>query len=237
MTRWKANKKAYCAEAHRGYPEIKNPTDRAYLTRLASENCTDGWRYRAGDNADMAIGQGETTMSPLQLAVAYSALVNGGRIWDPTLGWAVVDGSGDVVKTIQPKVRDTVPVAPATLRYIANSLNFGRGWAVSGAFAYLDSPYASRIGGKTGTAEVYGKEDTSWLATWGPISKDRSGNVHAKFVMVGMVEQAGTGAKAAGPMLKRIWDGVFGAGRKAVVTNASPVSSLPKLGPRVRVTR
>jgi hypothetical protein len=52
-----------------------------------------------------------------------------------------------------------------------------------------------------------------------------------------MVEQAGTGAKAAGPMLKRIWDGIFGAGRKAVVTNASPVSSLPKLGARVRVTK
>jgi penicillin-binding protein 2 len=232
MARWKANKKTYCAEAKRGYPEIKNFADRTYLTRLASENCTDGWRYRAGDNADMSIGQGETTVSPLQLAIAYSALVNGGRIWEPTLGWAVVDGAGKVVKTIQPKVRNTVPVAPATLRYIANSLNFGRGWAVSGAFAYLDSPYASRIGGKTGTAEVFGKEDTSWLATWGPISKDRSGNVRAKFVMVGMVEQAGTGAKAAGPMLKRVWDGIFGAGRKAVVTDASPVTTLPKLGAR-----
>jgi len=43
-----------------------------------------------------SIGQGETTVSPLQLAVAYSALVNGGRIWEPTLGWAVVGGDGKV---------------------------------------------------------------------------------------------------------------------------------------------
>ncbi len=64
----------------------------------------------------MAIGQGETTMSPLQLALAYSALVNGGRIWQPTLGWAVVDGNGKVVKTISPKVRNRVPVQPSRAR-------------------------------------------------------------------------------------------------------------------------
>ena len=75
----------------RGYPDEPDPTQRAYLTQLAQENCTDGWRYRAGDNADMAIGQGETTVSPLQLAVAYSAMVNGGTVWNPTIGWAVVD--------------------------------------------------------------------------------------------------------------------------------------------------
>ena len=111
--------------------------------------------------------------------------------------------------------------------YIANSLNFGRGWAVSGAFAYLDSPYASRIGGKTGTAEVYGHQDTSWLATWGPIYHQH-GNVRARFVLVGMVEQGGTGATAAGPMLKRIWDGIFGVGGKPIIKGIRPATALPK---------
>ena len=60
------------------------------------------------------------------------------------------------------------------------------------------------------------QEDTSWLATWGPIYHTKKGHhVRARFVLVGMVEQAGTGATAAGPMLKRIWDGMFGAGGKA----------------------
>ena len=90
----------YCAEAAAGYPDETDPTQRAYLTELAKENCTDGWRYRAGDNADMAIGQGETTVSPLQLAVAYSAMLNGGTMWNPTIGWAKVDANGKVVKTI-----------------------------------------------------------------------------------------------------------------------------------------
>jgi penicillin-binding protein 2 len=233
LARWKANKAEYCAAARRGYPEVKNPTDRAYYTELAHENCTDGWRYRAGDNADMSIGQGETTMSPLQLALAYSALVNGGKIWEPTLGWGVVDGAGNVVRTIEPKVRNRVPVSQKLFDYITKSLDFGRGWAVSGAFAYMSSDYRNRIGGKTGTAEVFGKQDTSWLATWGPTYKDH-GRTRARFVMVGMIEQAGTGATAAGPMLKRIWDGILGP--HPVIPEARPQTTLPNVAPQVKVT-
>lgn len=237
LARWDANKATYCAAAKKGYPDVTPLSQRQYLTTLASENCTDGWRYRAGDNADMAIGQGETTVSPLQLAIAYSAAFNGGKIYEPTLGWAVADGSGKVLKTITPKVKRTVKVAASTFNYFANSLNFSRGYAVSGAFAYMDSPYRNRIGGKTGTAEVEGKQDTSWLATWGPVSTNKAGNVTAKFVMVGMVEQAGTGATAAGPMLKRIWDGIFGVSGKPIVANSAPIKNLPKIQPRVRTTQ
>src|SRR3954447_4796608 len=232
MARWKANRAGYCAAGRRGYPHVKNPADRAYLTQLAQENCTDGWRYRAGDNADLSIGQGETTMSPLQLALAYSALLNGGRIWEPTLGWGVVDAKGNVVRTIKPKVRDRVPVSQRLFDYVTKSLDFSRGWAVSGAFAYMGAKYRNRIGGKTGTAEVFGKQDTSWLATWGPTYEDH-GHTKARYVMVGMVEQGGTGATAAGPMLKRIWDGLLGP--KPIVPGARPAARLPKVAPQVRV--
>src|SRR3954447_10877129 len=232
LARWKANRADYCAAGRRGYPEVKNAADRAYLTQLAKENCTDGWRYRAGDNADMSIGQGETTMSPLQLALAYSALLNGGKIWEPTFGWGVVDGHGKLVRTIEPKVRNRVPVTQKLFDYITKSLDFSRGWAVSGAFAYMDSKYRNQIGGKTGTAEVFGKQDTSWLATWGPTYQDH-GHTKARYVMVGMVEQAGTGATAAGPMLKRIWDGLLGP--KPIVPGARPAARLPKVAPQVRV--
>jgi penicillin-binding protein 2 len=237
LARWNADKGQYCADAAGGYPAVADPTQRAYLTRLASENCTDGWRYRAGDNADMAIGQGETTMSPLQLAIAYSAMLNGGRIFEPTFGWAVVDGKGNVVRTITPKVKNTVPVSQAVFTYIADSLNFSRGWAVSGAFAYLNSPYRALIGGKTGTAEVYGNQDTSWLSSWGPVSKDAQGNTRAAFVVVGMIEQGGTGATAAGPMLKRIWDGLLGANGPAVIPDSRPESTLPTVAPERTATR
>jgi penicillin-binding protein 2 len=235
MARWKANRATYCAEARRGYPEVTNATDRAYYTELARENCTDGWRYRAGDNADMSIGQGETTMSPLQLALAYSAMLNGGRIWEPTLGWAVVDAHGKVVRTIKPKVHNRVPVSQKLFNFITKSLDFSRGWAVSGAFAYIGSKYQNDLGGKTGTAEVFGKKDTSWISTWGPTYK-KHGTTKAKFVIVGMVEQAGTGATAAGPMLKRIWDGILGAHGKPIIPGSQPETALPRIAPQVKVT-
>jgi penicillin-binding protein 2 len=233
LARWQANRATYCADGRKGYPNVANAADRAYLTELAKENCTDGWRYRAGDNADMSIGQGETTMSPLQLAIAYSALLNGGRIWSPTLGWAVVDGKGNVVRTINPTVRGRVPVRQSLFDYITSSLDFSRGWSVSGAFAYIGSKYQNRIGGKTGTAEVFGKGDTSWLVTWGPTYK-KQGHTRAKFVMVGMVEQAGTGATAAAPMLKRVWDGILGT-QRPVIPHARPETALPRIAPQVKV--
>ena len=237
LARWNANKAQYCADAKTGFPNEKDPTQRAYLTELASENCTDGWRYRAGDNADMAIGQGETTMSPLQLAVAYSAMLNGGKIWNPTLGWAVVDSSGKVVKTINPTVKNTVPVAQSTLTYIANALHFTADHTVSGALAFDGAPYKATLGGKTGTAEVEGKQDTSWLASWGPVGTDAGGNPTAKFVVVGMIEQAGTGASASAPMVRAVYNALLGVGQAPVLPSSSPVTTLPAIAPSVRVAK
>jgi penicillin-binding protein 2 len=234
LVRWEANAARYCADAKRGFPQEPNAAQRAYLTRLAAENCTDGWRYHAGDNADMAIGQGETTVSPLQLAIAYSALLNGGRIWRPTLGRAVVDASGKVVRKIDPTVRNKVPVSRQTLDYIANALHFQDSHSVSGALAFDGSPYKTQIGGKTGTAEVFGKQDTSWLASWGPVGHDPHGDPTARFVVVGMVEQAGTGASAAAPMVRTVYDGLFGVGRSAVLPGSRPETALPRVHPAER---
>jgi penicillin-binding protein 2 len=228
LARWKANRKQYCADAARGFPQEPDPAQRAFLTKLARENCTDGWRYRAGDNADMAIGQGETTMSPLQLALAYSAMINGGTLWRPTLGWAVVDEHGKVVHTIKPTVKAKLPVSRSLLRYIATSLRFADDHSVSGALAFDGAPYKTQIGGKTGTAESFGKQDTSWFASWGPI--DTHGR--ARFVVTGMVEQAGTGATAAAPMVRTVYDGLLGAGRPPVLRDSRPEAALPAIGPR-----
>jgi penicillin-binding protein 2 len=228
---WQANKADYCAAAKKGYPDVANPSDRAYLTRLASENCTDGWRYFAGNNADTAIGQGDTTLSPLQLAVAYAAMVNGGTIYQPTLGWAVLDGSGKTIRTINPKVVRKVPVPKQDLAYFGDALHFQDNHAVSGALSFDGSPIKTLIGGKTGTAEVYGKLDTSWLASWGPVQPGQPASA-ARFVMVGMVEQAGTGASAAAPMSRVLWDGLLGADGHPVLPGSKPAARLPEVASR-----
>lgn len=235
LARWNANKAQYCADAKRGYPDETNPTTRAYLTQLASENCTDGWRYRAGDNADMAIGQGETTVSPLQLATAYSAMVNGGTLFAPSIGWGVVDGTGKLTRTITPKVVRKVPVSSKILNFFGDSLHFQDSHSVSGALAFDGSPIKLDIGGKTGTAEVYGKLDTSWFASWGPVAQGAPVS-KAKFVVVGMVEQAGLGSSAAAPMVRSVYEGLLGANQKAVLPGSTPARALPRIVPGVQGT-
>ena len=233
LANWNANKATYCAEAKTGYPDVADPTNRAYLTQLASENCTDGWRFFAGNNADNAIGQGDTTVSPLQLATAYSAMVNGGTLYQPTLGWAEENAAGQVVKTITPKVVRTVPVSKTLLDFFGNSLHFQDSHSVSGALAFDGSPIKLLIGGKTGTAEVYGKQDTSWLASWGPVQPGASVNT-AKFVVVGMVAEAGTGASAAAPMARKIFEGLLGGAGKATV--AGSTTKIPTVTTRTAVS-
>jgi len=63
------------------------------------------------------------------------------------------------------------------------------------------------------------------------VSKDAAGNPTAKFVVVGMVEQAGTGASAAAPMVRAVYNGLFGVGQPAALPLSAPVSTLPKLTP------
>ena len=224
--RWEANKAQYCANGKKGYPQVTDPARRAFLTELAKENCTDGWRYRIGEAADLAIGQGETTVSPLQLATAYSAMANGGTLFQPTIGKAIVNPRGKVVRTITPKVRHKVPVSKAVLDYIKNSLKFGKGLA-SGEVAFGGFPFNKvPVGGKTGTAEVFGKQDTSWFASWSPTNKPQ-------FVIVGMIEQAGLGSGAAAPMVRKIYDGIYGLTGKhtPVLPGSKPPSTLPKVAP------
>jgi penicillin-binding protein 2 len=197
---------------------------RHYLTQLARENCTDGWRYHAGDNADLAIGEGETTVSPLQLAVAYSAMVNGGTVWKPTFGSAVLGQDDKAVRRIAPAVKDKVPVSTAFLRYF-RCAHVHRGHQVSGAIAFDGSPIKTSIGGKTGTAEVFDKQDTSWLASWGP--KDAHGK--PRLVVVGMIEQGGVGAFGAAPMVREVYEGMLG-----VTGSVLPGGILPRTLPKQR---
>jgi penicillin-binding protein 2 len=223
--RWDADKGQYCADARRGYPEVTDAARRSFLTRLAQENCADGWRYRVGDSADLSIGQGETTVSPLQLAVAYSALVNGGRIFEPRIGRAVLGPDGRLVREIKPKVRARVPVRAGVLAYIRSSLAFTPANGASGSVAFAGFPLDRvLVGGKTGTAEVFGKQDTSWFASWAPADRK------ARYVVVATIEQAGLGAQAAAPVARAIYEGIYGlTGKPAAFPGGSAPSAVPKV--------
>lgn len=190
----------------------ENPGDAsAFLKLFAKEFCIEGYAYRAGDAVNFAIGQGDTVVTPLQLARAYGALANGGTLYEPRVGKAIVSPDGTLLREIEPSVAGEVDIPKRTLRYIDQALQgvSTRGtmsWRLGG-FPLADVPIRS----KTGSAEVQGKQSTSWVASY---TED--------YVMVMMVSQGGTGSGTSGPAVRKIWETLYGVdGENAVPSRAA----------------
>jgi penicillin-binding protein 2 len=195
-TRWEQTKDNRCAGA-------TNPALSEERRRLNREFCEDGHRFRGGDAANFAIGQGDTLVTPLQLATVYAALGNGGTLVTPHVGRALLSAYGGDVTHIAPPPAGTVPVSPEVLDYMRSALAgvTQPGGTAAGAFAGLPVPVA----GKTGTGEVAGKQDTSWFASFAPADDP-------ELVVVGMVSQGGTGGTIAAPMVREVYDAIYGLG-------------------------
>ncbi len=160
LSYWKAMKSYYC-RIDRDH-SARTP----YLQLFAHEFCLDGNRYRAGDAVNFAIGQGDTIVTPLQLARAYAALSNGGTLYEPRVAKAIVAPDGTVLRRIPPKVAGHVPASAASLAYVDTALQ-GTPKVGTLAWKFGDFPLDQvHLRGKTGSAEVYGKQSTSWVATY-----------------------------------------------------------------------
>ena len=195
---------------------------RDFLHVFAHEFCLEGSYYRAGDAVNYSIGQGDTLVTPLQLARAYAALSNGGTLYEPRIGKAIVSPDGKVLKRIAPKVQAHVKATPASMRYVDQAL---LGTAKIGTMAWrmIDFPLDQvHIRSKTGSAEVYGKQSTSWVASY-----------DENYVVVMMVSQAGTGSGTSGPAVRAIWEALYGISgstvdpERAAIPGTTPPEGLP----------
>ncbi|MFE9333736.1 penicillin-binding protein 2 [Streptomyces sp. NPDC006925] len=216
---WKANKDAWCKQADNA------GDDPSYAEKIAKENCVSGMKMRAGDSVNYSIGQGDTLVTPIQMATIYAALGNGGTLHDPTIGKAVVSPDGKSVKEIEPHAHGKLPVSDKTLRKIDKGL---QGVATHGtaAWRFGEAGWPQnkvKIRAKTGTAEVAGKQTTSWLATY---TDD--------FTVVMTISQGGTGSGASGPAVREIYNAMYGVGsdggidkKKALLPK--PQTKLPKI--------
>ncbi|MCT9930997.1 penicillin-binding protein 2 [Planotetraspora sp. A-T 1434] len=224
---WNASKDHMCKRAKTGYPEMKDEGRAAFAKRLANENCLEGFIYHAYEAANFSIGQGDVQVTPLQLARAYAALVGDGNVRSPRVGWAVVRPDGSVVKEIPVPVVRHLPISDETRDYIRKALSeVPSDGTAAGAFRGFPMDQV-KIGGKTGTAEVWGKADTSWFASFAPADNPR-------FVAVVLVSQGGFGAETAAPAVRRIWEGIYGIGKsedgkpvKPALPDGRPASRLP----------
>ena len=164
--------------------------------------------WSVGDNVNLSVGQGDLQATPLQMAVAYSAIANGGRVVTPHVGLEVDDAAGRVLQTIQPSASRKVDVAPAHRQAIIDGLRSAAS-EPGGTSADVFTGFPRPVAGKTGTAERPGQADQSWYIAYAPDSV-------RPIVVAVTVEQGGFGAEAAAPAARLILSQWFGVDKKFV---------------------
>jgi penicillin-binding protein 2 len=225
---WENRRDNWCSDAKEGFPSVREtrPELADYYTALAKENCLDGFRWRNGDAINASIGQGDTAVTPLQLAMVYAAIANGGSIYRPHLAKALVSSSGEVLQEIEPEVTSRID-DEVTLAFMRNALagvtTDGTGQSSFEGFPLDEIPIAS----KTGSAQVFGADTTiSWFGSFAPADDPR-------YAVVMMVTEGGTGSGTSGPSIRAIYESLFGVTggsvnpRKSVLIDGAPSDLLP----------
>jgi penicillin-binding protein 2 len=207
---WKANKDVWCKTGKK---------DGDYVQKIAYENCLEGNKMREGDEINYSIGQGDTLVTPIQEAMIYGALANGGTIHAPTIGKAIVSADGKTVQEIKPKVSGKLPISKDTLKGMNSALE---GVVTRGTAAWKFGGWPQdkiTLHAKTGTAEVYGKQTTSWFATY---TKD--------YTVVMTIAQAGTGSGASGEAVRNIYNALYGVQADGSIDNSKALLPTPQKG-------
>jgi penicillin-binding protein 2 len=185
-------------------PEARGrmPT-RSWYTRRYKE------AFRGGFTLLSAIGQGATTVTVMQLALAYAALANGGTLYQPQVVRSIETSDGTVVQDFPPRVRRLVEPDQEQLRLVKEALE-GVVTEKDGT-AYKERSPGVDMAGKTGTAQVshvtprgvdpgkvwYFNRDHAWFSGYAP---SRSPEI----AIVVLVEHGGGGGKNAVPIAMRV---------------------------------
>ncbi len=157
--------------------------------------------WNQGDNVNLAVGQGDVMVTPLQLARAYAALANGGTLVRPHVGGTIVNLQGRTVRKIDPAPQRHLHISSETRNVILDGLHRaadepgGTSYPVMGSFPIP-------VAGKTGTAERQGQQDQSWYSVIAPYP-------NPQIVVTVTVERGGFGAETAAPMARAILERYF----------------------------
>ncbi|HEY5976376.1 MAG TPA: penicillin-binding protein 2 [Solirubrobacterales bacterium] len=176
------------------------PTQK-WRDQLAAEGEAEGRPWSAGDNIQLATGQGDLQTNPLQMALAYATLGNGGTVVTPHVGKEIDDSAGRVIEEFTPGPQRHVRIDPTFRADIMEGLHDA---AQSGAGTSYDifGGFPIEVAGKTGTAERPPNPDQSWFAVLAPYPDP-------EIVTVVTFEEGGFGADTAAPAAKSILEAYF----------------------------
>jgi penicillin-binding protein 2 len=178
-----------------------------------NEGNPDYQRWYPGDTVNMAVGQGDILVTPLQLANLYAAIANGGPFFMPHVGKEILTWQGETNRLIEPeRIGDItspendagVAVSKSNLEVVRSALTGVVGGRGTAAGAFHGFPLSQiPVAGKTGTAEVAGKQPCAWFACYAPANDPQ-------YVVVVMIEEGGHGGTVAAPAARRILEFIFG---------------------------
>ena len=177
-----------------------------------------GWQNRpwtVGDNVNLSVGQGDLAANPLQMAVAYAAVANGGKVLRPRLGQRIENSAGQTKRKFKPRTARRLEI-PAAYRHAILEGVRGAASAPGGTSTPVFAGFPIPIAGKTGTAEKgLGRADQSWYVALAPWPDP-------KYVVAVTDEAGGFGADTAAPMARLILAELFNVDRRQLVARGSP---------------
>jgi len=149
------------------------------------------------------VGQGDVQVDPLQLAVAYSAIANGGYVVKPHLGERVEDSLGRVIQEFRTPPRRRLNINPAYRQAILDGLRAAASQPGGTSYPVFGN-FKIPVAGKTGTAQKGGgRADQSWYVGLAPYPNPR-------YVVVATAEHGGFGVQTAAPEVRKIMSVLFG---------------------------
>jgi penicillin-binding protein 2 len=165
--------------------------------------------WKPGDSIQLAIGQGDLTVTPLQMARFYAAIANGGKLVQPHILLDVENANKTLVPTPAPAAPLPIPgLNPSYLRFVQDGLYEGTHMPFGtsyGVFGHFPEP----IAGKTGTAQkvvslpgITRNENQSWWCGYGPFNAP-------KIVVCAVIENGGFGGEAAAPAAEQVFAKFF----------------------------
>jgi penicillin-binding protein 2 len=172
----------------------------AWRNRLYADKLTDR-PWSAGDNVNLAVGQGDLEADPLQMAVAYAALGNDGTVVTPHIADDVESVTGRVLQEIRPAPRRHIDISPTTRDTIMTGLT--RAATEPGGTSYpVFGNFPIQVAGKTGTAQRPNQPDQSWYIVMAPAK-------NPQIVVAVTIERGGFGVDTAAPVAARILERYF----------------------------
>jgi penicillin-binding protein 2 len=163
------------------------------------------WRvdsiWTPGDSINLAIGQGNLEATPMQAAVAYAAIANGGSLVTPHLGLKILDTHGALVRTLPYRKPTRLGLSIETIGVVQNALHEAATTPLGTSYPVFGH-YPIPVAGKTGTAQVFGQSDYAWYCSYAPANDPQ-------YVVVVMIQQGGHGGVSAAPAARLIYDALF----------------------------